>query len=186
MTKKEEFIVDGYSFSSADEARRAQEEARKINYIKSKIDWNNPEGVLVIYNKLISNSIFSSPFGMNYLRQLHDKLLLCDQIDSENVMSIPVSSNLYGDISASDDMPVPKRRVAKKKIRDYRMEYNICRVIIAVLVACVIAMFAITMKAENPNILNYEIALKNKYATWEQDLTKREQEIRIKEKELGL
>lgn len=48
----------------------------------------------------------------------------------------------------------------------------------------VIAMFMITLNSDNPNVLNYEKALTNRYAAWEQELTEREAKIREKEMEL--
>ena len=54
------------------------------------------------------------------------------------------------------------------------------------LVLAIIAMFTITLKSDNPNVLNYEKAITNKYAAWEQELTEREQRIREKEKELRI
>lgn len=43
-------------------------------------------------------------------------------------------------------------------------------------------MFAIAMKSDSPNILNYETAVVNKYALWEQELSEREQAVREKER----
>jgi flagellar capping protein FliD len=40
------------------------------------------------------------------------------------------------------------------------------------------------MKGSTPNILNYEKALQNRYAEWNQELSDREEAIREKEKEL--
>ena len=47
-------------------------------------------------------------------------------------------------------------------------------------------MFAITLNADQPNVLNYEKVLTDRYASWEQDLTEREQVIREKERELKI
>jgi hypothetical protein len=47
-------------------------------------------------------------------------------------------------------------------------------------------MFYITLKSDNPNILNYENSLVNKYAAWEQELKEREQDIRAREIELDV
>ena len=52
------------------------------------------------------------------------------------------------------------------------------------LVLLVIAMFAITLTGKNPNILNYERALTDQYAGWEQELTEREAAVREKERAL--
>ena len=54
------------------------------------------------------------------------------------------------------------------------------------LAAAVIAMFAVALNADQPNILNYENVIQNKYAAWEQELTEREQAIRQKELELQI
>ena len=46
--------------------------------------------------------------------------------------------------------------------------------------------FIITLNSDQPNVLNYERNLQNKYATWEQELTQREQTVREKERELHI
>lgn len=38
--------------------------------------------------------------------------------------------------------------------------------------------------SKNPNILNYEKVIQNRYSQWEKDLSDRERVIREKEKEL--
>ena len=50
----------------------------------------------------------------------------------------------------------------------------------------IITLFIITINGKNPNIINYENALIDKYASWEQELSDRETVIRQKEQELGL
>ena len=55
-----------------------------------------------------------------------------------------------------------------------------------VMIVAIIAMFIITLNSDQPNILNYEKNIQNKYAAWEQELTEREQTIREKERELHI
>ena len=55
-----------------------------------------------------------------------------------------------------------------------------------VMIIAIIAMFVITLNSDQPNILNYEKNIQNKYATWEQELTQREQAVREKERELHI
>jgi hypothetical protein len=47
-------------------------------------------------------------------------------------------------------------------------------------------MFVIAINSNQPNILNYQRVLQNRYAGWEQELTDREQAIRDKERELNI
>ncbi len=70
----------------------------------------------------------------------------------------------------------------KKAERDYRFRVSV--ILNVLLVLAVIAMFVIALYADQPNILNYERAITDKYAAWEQELTEREQAV--KEKELQL
>ena len=55
-----------------------------------------------------------------------------------------------------------------------------------ILLLVIVAMLIITLSSDNPNVLNYEYAVQNKYAQWEQDLTERERQLKLKEKELGI
>ena len=73
--------------------------------------------------------------------------------------------------------------------QDYKKKVNkfVISVILNIaLVVAVCAMFGIASKSDNPNIINYENAVVNKYASWEQELSEREQVIREKERELGI
>ena len=56
-------------------------------------------------------------------------------------------------------------------------------IINAAMVILVIILFTITLKSDNPNILNYEKALVNKYAAWEQNLSERENKVREAERQ---
>ena len=47
-------------------------------------------------------------------------------------------------------------------------------------------MLAISLGGPNMNALNYRKAVTNEFASWEQELTDRENAIREKEKELGI
>jgi len=47
-------------------------------------------------------------------------------------------------------------------------------------------MFWIARNSNAPNILNYETALRNWYASWEQDLVERERVVKEKERELKI
>ena len=78
-----------------------------------------------------------------------------------------------------------RRRVqpAAKKRTPWPVISTILNVVLALAVA---GMFAITLKSDNPNILNYEKQILNKYASWDQELTEREQAVREKERELQI
>ena len=82
---------------------------------------------------------------------------------------------------------LPKRRVvpAKKK-NPFEERFFFSLVLNILLVIAVVVMFIIATTSDNPNIINYENSLVNKYASWEQDLREREDRIREEEKKLGI
>ena len=57
---------------------------------------------------------------------------------------------------------------------------------VAFLIVVIVAMFIITAKSDNPNVLNYERVLQDKYATWAEDLAEKEEELRKWERELEM
>ena len=75
--------------------------------------------------------------------------------------------------------------MVKKKQEDAK-KLNISIWINVILVIMVIAMFVIANTGSNPNILNYENAIINKYAEWEQELRERENRIVYYENEYGI
>lgn len=56
----------------------------------------------------------------------------------------------------------------------------------AILVVCVVAMFAMALTSDSPTIVDYQSKLLNRYASWEQELTEREKAVSEKEQELGI
>lgn len=186
MASKTGYSVAGYEFKSIKDAELAREEEKKIIFIKSKLNYDDPGSVKIIYDKMIKNRIFTTPVGMDFLKELHGKLIESGKFNADELSSIP----LYVAYSSSplEELPLPSRKVVKQKeeIRDYKTEYNICKFIIALLLVAIGAMFYITLQGDNPNVLNYETAIRNKYSSWEMELTEREKEIRARERELGL
>ena len=73
-----------------------------------------------------------------------------------------------------------------KKKEDANKKLNISIWINVILAILVIAMFVIANTGNNPNILNYENAVINKYAEWEQELRERENRIVHYENEYGI
>ena len=79
---------------------------------------------------------------------------------------------------------VPAPRLPERKKKDYKGRFILSVLVNLILVAAVGAMFVITLTSDQPNILNYERTLVNKYAAWEQELTEKENQIREKERQI--
>lgn len=185
MANSEVFEAAGFSFPTQEQADEALEEEKKIFYIKSRLDHSDPMSVLVIYNKMIKGQVMKTPVGMTFLKELHDELYENKYVDPMQIDSIPFGAAY----EIKDDMTARREETLAEKNEEIRRcndRIRICKIIIGAMAAAVVAMFIITMKSDNPNILNYETAIQNKYATWEQDLVEREKAVREKELELGI
>lgn len=181
------YVAEGYSFLSEKDAALAENERRKIDYLESRLDYDHPETILRVYNKAIEERVFKSPVGQFFLRNLQQYLVNQPEIDPDEVSVIPLYVSFDTEFR---EQPNPARNrinpVEKKKEKKKFQLLPISLIINAGLVVAVIAMFSIALNSDQPNILNYEKAITNRYASWEQQLTEREQIVRERERELNI
>ena len=78
-----------------------------------------------------------------------------------------------------------KQRRTEERCKSRKGFFHTSIAINVFLMLVVIGMVVITMMDSNPNILNYENKIVDKYAQWEQELEEREQNIREREQELN-
>lgn len=193
MNKEQQgFLVDGFLFQEEEDAEKAKREAEGIQYIKTNTSMDNPRMVWQVYDKIIQQKMFETPIGIAYLRELREYLLKVPAIDNDKIRPIPTDEFVkreYVTIKGKEKKPAQQKERPEEERPQEEKSGQRLRISLAanvVLVLMVIAMFAITMSSNHPNILNYEENLLNKYAGWEEELTSRERQIMEKERELGL
>lgn len=182
---KKNYVAEGFSFYSAQDAEVATLEKKKIEYLEAHMDYQNPEAILKIYDKAIKDRVFKTPVGLHYLKEIQQFLYKQEGVDKEQIVSIPIFHTYSSEMR--QNINVVKNRV--KPIEDRNEEnfkYRILIMINVVLLIAIVAMFYIALYAKQPNILNYERNLTNRYASWEEELTEREQVVREKELELHI
>lgn len=169
-----ELIVGDFLFENMEDANEARLEQEKIDKLTEKLKNSDAELLYKVYNKSLEKKTFKTPIGYNYLSEMK-RVLDYSDMESE-VLPIPVVSNeVY-------IKPVVKEENTKSK--NSANKYLIITIIILVFV--IISMFIILGTSDKPVIINYENKILDKYSSWEQDLTEREKQINLKEKELGL
>jgi len=182
-----EKIIDGFVFKDDADISLVEDEIARIKYLAEKMNMNNAQGVYAVYDKLVQGGIFVTPVGYEYLRTLQDYLYKSPEIPDEIIKGIPVAIS-YSDAldkrnQDREEMLKSNRRKFKKTFKN---EYKVSLLVNVILIIMVIAMFVITLKADNPNMINYRTAIVNQYSTWEQELNDREKKIREKEREMGI
>lgn len=181
---KNKIIVCGYEFNNANDATLAEEERKKVEYLRAHLDTSNPEKILNVLKKAIEDKIFKTPIGMDFLREM--QVFLTTQCDyhEQDVPAIPVSVQYNRQLRTNTETTRARIEAPIKKEKVSPMYISV--VLNILLVAAVVAMFIITLKSDNPNIINYETAINNKYSYWAEQLSEQEDSLREKEKALNI
>lgn len=79
-----------------------------------------------------------------------------------------------------------KQRRAESKLKGRRGALRFSIAVNLFLLILAVGIAVITLMDSNPNIINYENKIVDKYAEWEQALEEREQAVKQREQELGL
>lgn len=184
MADDRNMSVGGYRFYTEKDAQLAAEELKKIEYLEARIDYSRPDSILAVYEKTIHERIFKTPVGLQYLKKLRDYLLEQPEIENQRVAAIPLYHTFSGEIRERSNPA--KNRIKAADNGKEGFGFRISIILNVLLVLAVIAMFTITLRSDNPNVLNYQRVLTDRYAQWEEELTIRENAVREKEKELKL
>ncbi len=178
--------VEGFRFTALADAKTAEEEYKKMVYIKEHMNRDNPEEVLAIYDKMIENGLFVTPVGVDFLMRTREYLVDCGQIAPERIRPIETGS-LFTQRARNEARAESRPRVTTNltdEIKEVRRKYHIALATAIIAVILVIAMFILANTTNNPNIINYRTAIENQYSEWEEALTQREQAVREKEEAL--
>lgn len=182
-SEKNKIIVAGYEFNNANDAALAREEVKKVEYIRTHLDTSKPDKVLKVLKKAIEERIFKTPIGMDFIREIQMFLINQCGYAEEEVPCIPVTPQ-YNRALRSEAGETSGKSSAEKKEKVPTLLISV--ILNILLVIAVAAMFIITLKSDNPNILNYETAINNKYAYWAEQLDEQEKNLREKEKEIKI
>lgn len=177
-----ELQVDAFVFTSKEDADRATKEKKQVDYIRTHMDTSSIENVKNLYEKANKERLFRTPIGLAFMQELYD-ILVKGGVNEEELLPVFVQANFEQRLRPQT-VSEKQNDLFKQKQEKLRNNFRTSLIINIILVLAVIAMFIITIKSDNPNILNYETALQDRYATWEQDLNERENALREKELEM--
>lgn len=177
---EEGFIVDRFSFETEEEYELAMEEKRKIQYIEEHTDNPSVENMTVLYRRMVESNMFQTPLGYAYLDRVRG-ILLKSGISDEKLPKIGIKAKVS---SETRKQIVKENKKLRSELEKKEKKYHTAIAVCCGLTVLVIALFTIAFTGKNPNILNYENVILNKYSEWEQELTERENAVR--EKELAL
>ena len=190
MTEKKEhgnIMVGGYEFATKEEAQLAKDELNAIKYLSQKTNSKDPKQVYSLYNKIIERKLFSTHVGMNYLKNLQTFLYKSDEIPNDKIQPIPINAETQGEINIRRERSEFKSELRDMSVKVAKYKNNFTRVMIinVVLIIIIIAMFVILNTSSNPNIINYEVNIQNKYSQWQEQLQSQEESLNARENALN-
>ena len=200
------YNIGGYIFDDENKAKKAAKELKAVEYILGQIRDSDEKAVLAVYKKLLNQRMFSTEIGMSFLAQLRQNLLDSEVFTPEDIPPVysleeppkdvtpeekTEDTNSYSDekVSKAKKEKADKKVVAKvtndsSEIKRLKAINKVLLILCIALLLCVLGMFYVSTTINSPTILDYEEKLIDKYSSWEQDLTEREEAIREKEQEL--
>ena len=181
------FMVGGYEFATKEEAQLAKDELNAIKYLSQKTNSKDPKQVYSLYNKIIERKLFSTHVGMNYLKNLQTFLYKSDEIPKDKIQPIPINAETQGEINIRRERSEFKSELRDMSVKVAKYKNNFTRVMIinVVLIIIIIAMFVILNTSSNPNIINYEVNIQNKYSQWQEQLQSQEESLNARENALN-
>ncbi len=183
MSKGE--TIYGITYQDPQEAKKAKKEWEGIQYIISEHNMEDIETVLKVYNKLAERNILKTEVGAKFLREWKEQLLESKEIANQRIYGIQIEDEQWLRVRERDKAKKEELlEQQKRKNADsyYRQKYYHSLILNILLVITILIMAYITLNSNHVNILNYENALLNKYASWEASLQQKEAELREKEK----
>lgn len=180
-------MVGGYEFNTKEDAQLAKDELNAIKYVSAKTNMKDPKQVYNLYNKIIERKLFSTQIGMNYLKQLQTFLYKSSEIPNDKIQPIPINADTQEALDKRKEQIEFKSELRNLSIQVAKYRNNFIRAMVLniILVIVIIAMFVILKTSSNPNILNYEVTIQNRYAQWQQELQSEEESLKAREQELN-
>lgn len=181
MKNEERLVVDGYLYGNDMDVKLARDEKKKIEYLETKLNYEDIQTTLKIYDKAVKDKIFKTPVGFEFLKKMRYEMVKRG-MPEENIQAIPLYLvfSKEADVRPVRVFQVKERADGSKEALRLSLWANIALVIL------VIGMFLITLFGDNTNIINYKYKIENEYSIWQQELEEREAIIREKEAELRL
>ena len=180
MNNEERLLFDGYLYGNDEDVQLAKEEKKKALFIESKINYDDLQTTLKVYEKAIKEKVFRTPAGHEFLKKMRAEMIRRG-MPIEKICPIPLYQVYSKDV---ETRPIRIFQVKESKDDSREMLQKSIWLNIA-LVVLVIGMFLITMFGENTNIINYRYKIQNEYSIWQQELEEREAIIREKEAKMN-
>lgn len=183
------YELDGYAFLDAADLERAKKEKETIAYISAKTDITDMKALYKIYKSAVEKKSFQTVFGLEYIKDIRDRLVGSGAVTEDILEPIPVGKVIIktaaGNTNSKEEKQPKKQQEDMEKLRFQNIVKNF---LIAVLVVVIGVMLFVTYNYKYSiftYFTNYEEKIRNEiadeYKEWESQLEEREKALEEKE-----
>ncbi len=166
-----EYKYKGYTFFTEEEYREAKKEAEAIEYLKNRSDLSDPATAAKLHDRLIERRMVTTPVGIDFLKELRAVIVKNGFITEDKLKPLP-------------DIKKPAKKPKKKpptKIQRLERAKALLRLVVFGLLVIIVGMFVIVLTGKSsPLRAVYEQQILDKYASWQEELDKKQAEINEK------
>lgn len=140
----------------------------------------------MLYNQIIDRKLFTTLVGLNYLKELQQFLYLSEDVPNDKIRPIPINQDTQIAIDRRREQLEHRSelRDLSIKVANYKNKYTKILIVNVFLVIAIVIMFLMLKTSSNPNIINYEVRIQDKYAQWQEQLESQEASLKAREKQL--
>lgn len=179
-------IIDGYLFEDREEYGQALKEHDTVVYIRANTNMNEIKQLITIHNKLIEKKAFSTVIGFQFLHEMRQTIVTKEEALSQFLLPVPM-------IKKEVTKPRIQEKESKSQEKRYQMLYenlkgkrNQSKIINVFLLMILVAFLLISYHGNHASNQRVEEAVINRYSSWKEELTKKEEELKQWENELKL
>ena len=173
--------IDCFIFQKEETYEAAKKEKMVIDAIRQKYDVKNKRVALKIYQKAVKDNSFSTVIGYSFLAELYHNMEQA-KVPVNDLPRLPLKETAEerpgkGYLPAASKAKEEKWKILYQTQKTFNKK---CKIVIAMLVILIAALFVIEYKSQD-SIFTYkektEQELIDKYETWEEELQERENAI---------
>lgn len=180
--KEYSYLVGKFAFQTPTQIEEAKKEEEAIAYIRENTEISNAKHALSLYMKLNDKPSFHTEIGLEFMRELYDVIAASGMVEKENIPAIKVDLGNPFKISPIPDGKECKRdTTVEKKLMHMQNKHRNLWIVNLFLIGVILVMFYFARTSDYSVIADYETKIIDKYASWEEELTKREQAVIEKE-----
>ena len=196
MADKKRYILDGYRFDDSESFEQGKREFNRITEIKSENDLKDETGLRQVYDSLVESEEFVTPIGIGFLREVQKRLVKNPE-QRKTMKAIPFFSQMTDIKKEKNEEEKNKEKSFEKNleldksdneesyiaiINNFKQKMRNYRIIVIFMAIMLIVPFGIVAYDKIFYSNELEEALVNEYASWKEELTKKEQELNERER----